>query len=119
MPQLRCYGLTEEDVRAMSEEIVEELALTMLTPQDYFIFTHVPHRHFLYGKELVLDPPMVEVLQFARDHDQEKKVAKTILSFLEKKGYPHGETYFIHLEEQDYYENYDNEFNCIGESLSK
>ena len=114
MPQLRCYGLTEEDVRAMSEEIVEELAVTMVTPQDYFIFTHVPYRHFLHGKDLTLDPPMVEVLQFASDHAQEKQVAKIILSFLGKRGYPHGETY---LKEEDYYEKYETDIYCVGEDL--
>lgn len=105
MPHLRFRAVSEENVKQLSENLLEPLAFTLGCPEDYFTFEYVPNV-FYYGGEKALNPsPTIEVHWFTRTQDQQNLVAQMIHEALTALGYEETIIIFKKLEETAYYDN--------------
>lgn len=103
MPQLIFKACTKEDVRAFSRELPKKLAQIDQTPEDYFTFEWPGAVYYQNGEETALYP-IVEIQQFARDKNVQRKMAETIAEAVLGRGYDCCDIYFIPLDVPDYHE---------------
>lgn len=103
MPQLIFKGVKTEDVRETSKSLASELAAVSNTPIDYFTFECPQTIYYQGGKEFQMYP-LIEILQFKRDDEVEKKMAETVAAAVKARGYQECEVYFVHLEKGSYFE---------------
>ena len=98
MPQIIFKGVEKKDVNKVSEILPKFLSEVTNTPIDYFIIER-PETVYYFGGY-----PLIEVIQFDRGKDIEKKIAKIISDEVKKCGYKECEVYFTHIEKENYYE---------------
>lgn len=104
MPQLIFKGVKEDDLKAISIALVDELSKLSNTPRDYFVLELVENK-FIYDGGIIELYPIVEVKWFDRGEKIKQRFAETIDSLIRERGYEEIETFFTHLREEDYCEN--------------
>lgn len=102
MPQVIIKGLKSEEVKAMSENILEALSNINETPKDYYLFQHDDRPYYVEGTASNAYP-LVEIIQFKRDSSQEAQTAQYLINYIKGLGYDEAEVYYIHLERSNYY----------------
>lgn len=105
MPHLRLSAIKEEDVKVISETLLEPLAFTLGCPEDYFTFEFVPSVFYFGGQKASNALATVEVHWFERTQDQQNLVAQMIHEALNAMGYAETIIMFKKLEEKAYYDN--------------
>lgn len=103
MPQLIFKGVKREDVKALSEKLPKILSVMSDTPMDYFTFECPISEYFFGGKEVEMYP-LVEVKQFDRGAQIEKRMAVAVQVEVKAMGYGECEVFFTHIEKENYYE---------------
>lgn len=103
MPQIIFKGVKTEDVREISKKLPEELGEISHTPVDYFTIER-PNTEYFFGGETFQMYPLIEVIQFDRGQEIEKKMALNIQEKVKSLGYDECEVYFTHIEKENYYE---------------
>lgn len=103
MPQLIFKGIKIEEVKLLSESLLEKLAMLTDTPKDYFSFECPQTMYFFAGKQIELYP-LIEIIQFDRGETTESAMAQLIQSEVKALGYTDCEVYFTHVNRENYYE---------------
>lgn len=102
MPQLIFKGVKREDVIKLSKSLPSVLSDIATTPIDYFTFERPNTEYFFDGNEFEMYP-LIEIIQFDRGRDVEKRMSETVQEHLLTLGYLECEVYFTHISEEDYY----------------
>lgn len=104
MPIIETLGLPTEHVRALSGEMLKELAAASATPLEYFSLWAAPHKSFVAGEESV-PSVLVRVQMFERPSAVKADMAAIITAHLKACGYEAVDVIFQTLNKNDYYEN--------------
>ncbi|MGL4656311.1 MAG: DUF1904 family protein [Sarcina sp.] len=103
MPMLKFRGITKEEVKKESKELVDKLAEVVECPRDYFTLEMIDSTYIFDGEE-VLQPSIIEVAWFDRGLEVQDMVANIITEHF-KGDREYLEIFFNKLETRDYYEN--------------
>lgn len=103
MPQLIFKGVKREDIKILSEKLPKILSLMSDTPMDYFTFECSISEYFFGGREVEMYP-LIEIKQFDRGAQIEKRMADALKNEIKSLGYEECEVYFTHIERENYYE---------------
>lgn len=103
MPMLRIRGIQMPKIKQVSRDLVNDLAMIVGCPKDYFTLECMHTTFILEGKE-VEPPAIIEVVWFDRGQEVQDKVAECITKYF-GAGISCLEVYFVPLKESSYYEN--------------
>lgn len=103
MPMLKFRGISTEEVKRESKELVDKLAEVIECPRDYFTLEMINSTYIFDGEE-VEQPSLVEVSWFDRGLEIQDKVANIITEHF-KGEREYLEVFFNKLEARNYYEN--------------
>lgn len=104
MPQIIIKGMDVNKLKEISRPLVDELQEIIGCPRDYFTIEAVVNPFIMDGQETQITP-LVQVNWFDRGQAVQDKTAAAIYRHVKTVGYSHVETFFIALEEANYYEN--------------
>ncbi|QTH40334.1 DUF1904 family protein [Cohnella sp. LGH] len=104
MPHLLFRGVNPEQVRAISETLVAELAAVCRCPEDYILLECV-HTTALFEGKVVPSYPFVEVAWFDRGTAVRDLAAACIDRHIRSLGVPELEIAFRNYERESYYAN--------------
>ncbi len=104
MPHLLFRGVNPEQVRAISETLVAEMAAVCQCPEDY-IMLECLHTTALFGGKVVPSYPFVEVAWFDRGAAVRDLAAACIDRHVRSLGVPELEIAFRNYEKESYYAN--------------
>ena len=104
MPQIKIRGVETENIRKVSNQLIDDLAQLTQSPKDDFTL-EVMNSTFIQNGEIVPGYPFVEVAWFDRGQKLQDLVAQTITRLINEAGYPSVDIMFTILEKSRYYEN--------------
>lgn len=104
MPQLKFKGVKLEEIKEISTELVDTLAIIANAPRDYFTLEFIDSC-FISENAIRTTYPIIEVKWFDRGQTCKDQMAKAIDHAIREKGYEHIEIIFFPLQKNDYYEN--------------
>lgn len=104
MPFIRFRGISVEEVKCISKELIDNLQGIINCPRNY-IFLEVENIVSIYDGDIIDTPPFVEVSWFGRDQDTQDKAAKEITRAVESLGRSNVDVVFLIYKEESYYEN--------------
>jgi hypothetical protein len=104
MPQIIIKNMSITDVKNMSKQMIDELAVIVDCPREYFTIEVIESKFIIDG-DIVKKDPFVQVNWFDRGQDVQDKAAEVITKHICDVGYGNAEIFFIILERNNYYEN--------------
>ncbi len=104
MPQLVIKGMENEQIKKISKPLVDELHEIIGCPRDYFTIEAV-NSVFIMDGELQSVTPLIQVNWFDRGQQVQDRVAAAIYRHIAGIGFSQVETFFVVLQENNYYEN--------------
>lgn len=103
MPQIIVKGMTENQLKTISESLITQLSVVMECPKSHLMLEWIPTHYIQHSEALVY--PLVEVIWFERGRDIRIKSARIITDLIQSMDYPDVEVYFTPLEKENYFEN--------------
>lgn len=98
-------ALKKEQVQKLSQELVTELARTVMTSEDNFTFEWIASEFFFGGKPTT-SYPLIEVLWFARSQEIQDETARLITAKVKEATQAADVVVVFQVLEKDaYYEN--------------
>ncbi|MBC8014492.1 MAG: DUF1904 family protein [Sporomusaceae bacterium] len=104
MPHIIIKGMNITDVKKISKQMVDELAMIVECPREYFAL-EVQETNFVADGDDIKKDPFVQVNWFDRGQEVQDKTAKAITKHICEAGYENVEIFFTILERNNYYEN--------------
>lgn len=104
MPHIIIKGMNITDVKKISKQMVDELAVIVDCPREYFAL-EVQETHFVIDGDDVKKDPFVQVNWFDRGQEVQDQTAEAITKHICNAGYGNVELFFTILERNNYYEN--------------
>ncbi len=104
MPQLIIKGMEQEQIKKISRPLVDELQGIIGCPRDYFTIEAVNSVFIMDGEQQAVTP-LVQVNWFDRGQQVQDQAAAAIFRHIAGVGFSQVETFFVVLQENNYYEN--------------
>ncbi len=104
MPKITFRGVETEDVKLISQELIEELSAITGTPASAFTLEVIESVAISNGRQ-VTGYPFVEVCWFDRPQDLQNRAAAVISTYLKRVGCDDSRILFTILIKNRYYKN--------------
>jgi len=104
MPNIIIKGMNITDVKKISKQMVDDLAMITACPREYFSI-EVVESNFVSDGDIILKDPFIQVNWFDRGQQVQDQTAAAITQHIKNAGYKEVEIFFIILERNNYYEN--------------
>lgn len=105
MPHIKVRGIQLEEVKQVSQKLIEDLAVLTEVAKEHFTLEYIHSTYIVDGKEDANMYPFVEVDWFYRGDAVMDQAATIITDHLGVFNYSDVAVYFRNLKKHHYYEN--------------